>query len=120
MSFVKIHIDTKHDIRVDSCRRGKRLFTSPAVNHYRERSQYMYVFHDVRELMLTKEADNDKEHSTGTPRGRRILRVLRRNKLRECGERDTQESTEYIEYGEFKLLSKAGLHREHQFFQRKH
>lgn len=122
MSFVKIHIDTKHDIRVDSCRRGKRLFISPAITTKNTINKVYYVFHDIRELvnMLTKETDNDKEHSTCTTRRRRVLGILRRNELRECGDRDTQESTEYIEYGELELLSKASLNREHQFFESKH
>lgn len=122
MSFVKIHIDTKHDIRVDSCRRGKRLFISPAVTTETTVSTVYCVFHDIRELvyMLTKETDNDQEHSACTTRRRGVLGVFRRNELRECGDRDTQEGTEYIEYGEFELLSKTSLNREHQFFEREH
>ena len=110
ISFVKIHVETKHDIRVESCKRGKRLLRSPATRSEWSRQVGSRVG-------LTKETDDDQEHGARRSGGGCVARIHGRYKFCESRYRDAKKSPEDVEDGEFELLGETGLDGEHELFE---
>lgn len=64
---MRIHIDTKHDMRVDNCNRGKRLLIQPAYTRIQHVGYYV-------ELLLTKKTDSDEKQCRYQPGIERLVR----------------------------------------------